>query len=99
MLIPLFQVLFAAMRTVSLSALNLVLYSILSRIFSNWLGFNSLISFFCSAYCLSKTVHYLKRVWVNARITNKKPDEKIFLDALTWQSPTTMPIKSVKHKV
>ncbi|CAF3390858.1 unnamed protein product [Rotaria sp. Silwood1] len=94
MLIPLFQVLFAAIRTISLSAVNLTLYSVLLHIFNYWLGFNGVISFICSAFCLSKTVRYLQRIWLNARLANKKLDEKIFLDQLTWQSPTTMPIKT-----
>ncbi|CAF0968452.1 unnamed protein product [Rotaria sordida] len=93
MLISLLQVLFAAIRTVLSSALRLVLYSIISRIFNDWLGLNSLISFFCSAFCLSKTIRYFQRAWFNARITNKKPEEKIILEELTWQSPTTISIK------
>ncbi|CAF0974566.1 unnamed protein product [Rotaria magnacalcarata] len=90
MLIPLLQVLFAAMRTISLSALNIMMYSFISRIFNKWLGFNGFISFFCSAYCLSKIVNFFKRTWLKARLRNKKPDEKISSDGLTWHSPTTM---------
>ncbi|CAF5166330.1 unnamed protein product, partial [Rotaria magnacalcarata] len=90
MLIPLLQVLFAAMRTISLSALNIMIYSFISRIFNKWLGFNGFISFFCSAYCLSKIVNFFKRTWLKARLRNKKPDEKISSDGLTWHSPTTM---------
>ena len=94
MLIALFQVLFAAMRTVSRSAVNIMLYSLLSRIFNQWFGFNSLISFVCSAFCLSKIVSYFKRLWLNARLKNKKPNERIVLSELTWQSPTTQSNKS-----
>lgn len=96
MIIPILQVAFAAIRTVSRSAVNIMLYSLLSRIFNTWLGFNSLISFFCSAYCLSKIVGYVKRLWLTARLNNKKPDEKIVIDTLTWQSPATMGLKLVK---
>jgi hypothetical protein len=97
MLVPLLQVLFAAIRTVSRSALNIMLYSMLSRIFNKWFGFNTVISFFCSAYCLSKIVGYFQRLWQNARLTNKKPDEKIVINELTWESPTTIAMRCVKH--
>ncbi|CAF0792449.1 unnamed protein product [Adineta ricciae] len=86
MLIPLIQVLFAAIRTVSRSAVNIMLYSILSRIFNQWFGFNTLITFFCSAYCLSKIVGYFQRMWLQARLKNKKPDEKILMEDLSWES-------------
>ena len=96
MLIPIIQVLFAAIRTVSRSALNIMLYSVLSRIFNKWFGFNTFISFFCSAYCLSKIVGYFKRLWLNARLNNKKPDDKIVISELSWKSPTTITTRLVK---
>ncbi|UJR23603.1 hypothetical protein I4U23_026592 [Adineta vaga] len=89
MLVPIFQVLFAAIRTVSRSALNITLYSMLSRVFNTWFGFNTLITFFCSAFCLSKITGYFQRLWLNARLKNKKPDEKILNEDLTWESATT----------
>ncbi|CAF0754350.1 unnamed protein product [Adineta steineri] len=89
MLVYLLQVLFAAIRTVSRSALNIMLYSFLSRIFKLF-GFNTLITFFCSAYCLSKVTNSFQRLWLNARLNNKKPEEKITLNELTWESPTTI---------
>ena len=86
MLISLIQVIFAAIRTVSRSALNIMLYSMLSRIFNTWFGFNTLITFFCSAYCLSKIVNYFQRIWLQTRLKNKKSDEKILMEDLSWES-------------
>jgi hypothetical protein len=96
MLFPMLQVLFVAIRTISRSALNIMLYSVLSRIFNKWFGFNTLITFFCSAYCLTKIVDYLKRFWLKARLHKKKPDEKIVLSELSWETPTTMDMRLVK---
>ncbi len=95
MLIHLLQVLFVAICTVSRSALNLTLYSVFTRIFNRWLGLNGFISFFASLYCLSKIVAFFKRSWFNARIKNKKPDEKIVVNELTFESPTTL----VKYRI
>jgi hypothetical protein len=97
MLIPLFQVLFVALRVVFRSAVNVMLYSILWRIFSVWFGLNSTISFFCSLFCLTKVVAYFQRLWLTGRLKNKKPDERIVLNELTWESPTTLITKLVKY--
>ena len=97
MILALIQVTFAAVRTVSRSAVNIMLYSLLSRVFNQWFGFNSIISFFCSAYCLSKIVAYFKRLWLNARLRNKKPDEKLVPSELTWHSGTSAEKGSVDH--
>ena len=96
MLIPLLQVSLTAIRTISRSAFNIMLYSVLSSIFK-WFGFNSFISFVCSVYCLSKIVDYLQRIWLNARLKNKKSNERFVITELIWASPTTITIKLVKH--
>jgi len=87
MLIALFQVVFAAVCTVSKSAVNVILYQMLLRICNKWLGINGFMAFACSIFCLSKIVKYAQRLWFNFRIKNKKPDEKIVLNELTFESP------------
>ena len=99
MITPLLQVIFAAICTVSRSALHIMLYSMLSRIFNKWLGFNTLISFISAAYCSSKIFGYFGRMWLTARLNNKKPDERVTIDTLTWQTPTTITSKLVQHKI
>ncbi len=89
MLLHLAQVLFAAIKTILRSALNMMLYYLLSRIFNKLFGFHILVSFFCSMYCISKIVGYFKRLWLMNRIKNKKQDEKILFNELSFQSPRT----------
>lgn len=80
------QVLFAAINAVSRSVLNIMLYSLLSRIFHKWFGFHIVASFFCSMYCISKIVSYVKRLWITNRMKNKTQDEKIIPSELSWES-------------
>jgi hypothetical protein len=97
MFIALVQVLFATIRTVTRSAVNITLFSLLSRIFNTWLGFNTIVSFFCSAYCLSKIVAYFRRLWWTARLNNKKADERLVADELTWLTTSTKTLRSVNR--
>jgi len=80
------QVLLAVIRTIFRSAVNILLYSFLSRIFIKWLGFNAFISFICSNYCISKILGFIQQYRLAIRMKKKKPDEKIFLNELSWIS-------------
>jgi hypothetical protein len=99
MFILFLQVLFAAICTVSQAAVNVMLYSLLSRIFNKWFGFHIGISFFCSTYCLSKITSYVKRLWLLRRVKNKKRDDQIFLNELSWESPKTIAMRLVKTNI
>lgn len=90
MLIPLAYVLFTAIRTVLRSAINIMMYSYISSVFNKWIGLNSFLSFICSAYSISKITKFVNTQFLNARLRNKKPEEKIYLDKMTWNSPTSV---------
>jgi hypothetical protein len=80
------QVLLAVIRTIFQSTINIFLYSLLSRIFTRWLGLNSLISFICSNYCISKILGFIQYIRLTIRLKRKQSEEKILFDELSWIS-------------
>ncbi|CAF1609644.1 unnamed protein product, partial [Didymodactylos carnosus] len=86
MLAHLIQAIFACSHTIFRSIINITLYSLLSRIFLNWFRFNSFVTFLCTAWCITKITKYIRRLWLNARLQNKKPTEKILVNELIWKS-------------
>ena len=80
------QVLFALIRTSLQATLNIFLYSLISRIFIRWLGLNTMISFLCSNYCISKILFFIQHLRLSIRLKKKKSEERIFLDQLSWSS-------------
>ncbi|CAF0774521.1 unnamed protein product [Didymodactylos carnosus] len=85
MLIHLCQAIFAASHTLLRAIFNIALYSVLSRIFLNWFGFNTLLAFVCTAWCITKITTYVRRFWLTTRLQNKKPIEKIIVNELVWK--------------
>ena len=66
--------------------LNIVACFLLSRLLKEWFGLHEIISLFGANYCISTMTGYILRQQLRDRLKKKEPNERIYLDRLSFQS-------------